>query len=151
MKKTFLYVLMLFIGFKMYSQTVLEYTYDEAGNQTFRKEKTSSSGDHSIIRPIDTDDKKPDKITPQEINNKFIISPNPTSGLVELKWNSNLSESITKIELISIQSSERIDIPLTKNNLIGIDLSNKPAGLYIIFFHLNNETVSSVQKKIIKF
>ncbi len=150
MKKTLFYLIAFLLGFIGQAQTVLEYTYDQAGNQTVRKQKTSTDTPIEVFQ-TETDSKLLESLSEEKINNKFKVSPNPTSGFAELSWDPDISESITKIELVSLVSSERTNVSFSRKNTVGINLSRKATGLYVVLFHLDNEKVPVVQKKIVKF
>ncbi len=150
MKKTFFYLIAFLLSYTGQAQTVLEYTYDQAGNQTVRKQKTSINTPIEVFQ-TETDSKIIESLPEEKINNKFKVSPNPTSGFAELSWDPDISESITKIELVSLVSSERTNVSFSRKNTVGINLSRKVTGLYVVLFHLNNEKVPVVQKKIVKF
>lgn len=136
------------LSLSLYSQeNHLIFYYDEAGNET-----------DYIIPVIKSNDDQSEELRAEEelsieelLSNQFTVSPNPTRGEVILQWLPGLQEEILNIQLISIINSETINIELTDSHSVAVDLSNKPAGLYILIFYLKNKDVPTIQKKIIKY
>ena len=152
MKKTFFYLLPVLIGISGYSQTVLEFNYDVSGNQTLRHIATSANAKNSIASDsIAIPASILSELSIENIENQFVVSPNPTSGLVQLSWLPELDELITRIELVSLISSETIPIQKVHGNTTSIDLSGKITGVYLINFYLDDSIIEKVQKKIIKY
>lgn len=149
MKKITFYTLLFITGsFASYSQNILTFTYDNAGNQTnyrFSANKASEASEENN-KPLfeETISEK------ENLENQFSVSPNPTSSEVILSWQANVQEQITRIELVSMINSTSIAVGFGNKNSVGVNLSGKPTGLYIVIFHLNNPEVKSIQKKIIK-
>lgn len=151
MKKQLISLLILVWGAHVSAQVAsgdkLEFTYDTAGNQTLRDVPAPAKASDEVFETVQNNLINLEK---ESIANAFIVAPNPTSGEVTLQWNPELSEQITSIELVSLVTSQRSAISFRRNNSVSVDLSEKAAGLYLVIFHLNNETVLTIQKKIIK-
>ena len=84
----------------------------------------------------------------------FITSPNPTSGLVNVKFD-NPKNQFVMFELISNNGS-KLDEFITVENNLNIDLSNYPSGSYYLYFNSEDATqgcrleeVQKVSTKII--
>lgn len=130
------------------SQTVLEFTYDVAGNQILRDIATDSQNTAAdTIATIEV----VEQLVEQSLNNQFTVSPNPTADAVTLSWFPEISENITHIELVSLITNQRQSIAHKKINSTTLNLSGKPPGLYVILFHLKNKNTPVVQKKLIKY
>lgn len=149
MKKTLFTLPILCLGYLGYSQTVLDFSFDASGNQTLRKGssesfRTTTVVSDSIVSPFS-------ESLIETIENKFTVSPNPTSGVATLSWEAEFTEQIMNIEIISLLTSEKTSISRIKGNSVNIDLSGKITGVYVATFYLNNDIVQTVQKKIIKY
>ncbi len=129
----------------------IEFTYDVSGNQ----EQRGVPGGSNPKKPLAKDSTQVDPHTELEvytkaIENKFVVSPNPTNGEVVLQWEPDMATKILNIELVSLMSSATTDISRNQSNSVQIDLSREIPGLYLVIFYLKDEKVASVQKKIIK-
>ena len=63
----------------------------------------------------------------------FITSPNPTSGLINVKFD-NSKNQFVMLELISSNGS-KLDEFITVDNNLNIDLSKYPSGTYYLYFN----------------
>jgi hypothetical protein len=63
----------------------------------------------------------------------FIISPNPTSGLINVKFE-NSKNQFVMLELISSNGS-KLDEFITVEDNLNIDLSKYPSGTYYLYFN----------------
>ena len=84
----------------------------------------------------------------------FVISPNPTSGLINVKFE-NSKNQFVMLELISNNGS-KLDEFITVDNNLNIDLSKYPSGSYYLYFNSEDavqgcrlEEVQKVSTKII--
>ena len=68
----------------------------------------------------------------------FITSPNPTSGLVNVKFD-NPKNQFVMFKLISNNGS-KLDEFITVENNLNIDLSNYPSGSYYLYFNSEDAT-----------
>lgn len=74
-------------------------------------------------------------------NNELVIYPNPTTGLLNFKFN----PSYQKLEIIICNiNGQRV---LTATNQTALDISQLPKGLYFITFNIDNR---KIDRKIIK-
>jgi len=130
-------ILMIFLSFSLKSQTApvtLKFSYDTAGNQIFRDDALGTS----------------EEKLEATIEDKFSVSPNPSMGHISLAWELDVSEKITSIKVFNMMASKIVEVKPIKDNSVTIDLTGTTAGLYLLIVYLNNEEVSSIQKKIIK-
>ena len=67
----------------------------------------------------------------------FITSPNPTSGLINVKFD-NPKNQFVKLELIGNNGS-KLDEFITVDNNLNIDLSKYPSGTYYLYFNSEDE------------
>jgi hypothetical protein len=86
--------------------------------------------------------------------NSFNTSPNPTSGLTNVKFD-NPKNQFVKLELISNNGS-KLDEFITIENNLNIDLSKYPSGTYYLYFNSEDvvqgcrlEEVQKISTKII--
>ena len=84
----------------------------------------------------------------------FITSPNPTTGLINVKFD-NPKNQFVMLELISNNGS-KLDEFITIDNSLNIDLSNYPSGTYYLYFNSEDavqgcrlEEVQKLSTKII--
>ena len=84
----------------------------------------------------------------------FITSPNPTSGLINVKFDNHKNQFVM-LELISNNGS-KLDEFITIENNLDIDLSKYPSGSYFLYFNSEDavqgcrlEEVQKVSTKII--
>ncbi len=141
-KTTTLFLVMSLLGSaSICAQTVIEFSYDPAGNQTLRDKKED---------PLGGGDGPPIIDSPSDIAERIFAFPNPTASKVTLSWDAGITKQITKIELISMMTSQTQPVSWRFTNSVSIELYSKPSGLYLVVFHLNNQQIQKVQKKIIR-
>ncbi len=132
----------------------LVFIYDSAGNQKIRRAPNNSSGTPSLRAEL------PDQIVTNttddeeivdEINlfeETIVIFPNPTSGDLNMQWNSDYNFLIQEI-IVSDMSGRRVPINHSNGSQeVQVDLTRYPTGVYLVNFLLKDGR--SVQKKIIK-
>ncbi len=149
MKKSFLFVVAMSCFHYMQAQnpteTKLKFTYDASGNQTLRDLASADGGGGDGLP-----DEPPVVDTPEPISHLIYVSPNPTDGKVNIRWDLRHIGRVTRIELISMINSQREEVTIGPGNSASIDLSLKPSGLYVVSFHISSKTNRVVQKKIIR-
>jgi len=132
----------------VYSNNPLQFEYDPSGNQTRRylnimisSHKMSSAGTE-IFDKVEIIEE-----SSKVVENLFQIFPNPTSGPLNIKWNS--TNGIQDIELYDLTGKQLKNYSINKSsNNIEINISNTPSGVYIIRFITTNGEV--ISRKIIK-
>lgn len=130
------------------TDTKLEFTYDASGNQILRDIHKESSNPEAD--PIFVGEEQPINDISISIEEKFSVFPNPTAGKVTLSWYADVAKQVTKIELISMVTSQSQTIIRDTLTSVVVDLTLKPSGLYLIVFHLRNPQTPKIQKKIVK-
>ena len=75
----------------------------------------------------------------------LITSPNPTSGLINVKFD-NTKNQIVKLDLIN-STGTKLDQFITSDNELNIDLSKYPSGNYYINFDSSDNLQGCVEEK----
>ena len=78
----------------------------------------------------------------------FISSPNPTSGLINVKFN-NPKNQFVMLELMSSNGS-KLDEFITVDNNLNIDLSKYPSGTYYLYFDSEDATQGCALEEVQK-
>ena len=78
----------------------------------------------------------------------FTTSPNPTSGLINVKFD-NPKNQFVMLELISNNGS-KLDEFITVDNNLNIDLSNYPSGTYYLYFDSEDATQGCALEEVQK-
>ncbi len=128
----------------------IQFEYDAAGNRTVRKEITLLK---SAVVKEDIEDEEeieagdePLVFTETLAQSTIYIYPNPTKGLLKVEINSNGENKPVSLQVYDISGK----ILLQQSNVASfaaLDLSNQPAGVYIL--RLISDTEKS-EWKIIK-
>ena len=136
MKSHLFIVFIVFFGTEAFCQTTLHYTYDAAGNRIERSIYLggSKSGimDESIIRQEEII--KDDTFLPSTI----LIYPNPTDGLLQIEIIESGDGDSDFALLLTDSNGMQILRKKEEASRTIIDLSDQPAGLYILNITLNN-------------
>ncbi len=152
MKNTILILLFLLTTTTTFSQSKLIFSYDSASNQVERKyckDGNCGTGKSSSKKQKANQEETEEIIVDNlEFDNSLAIFPNPTKGLLTIKWGQKYSNTIKDIVLIDLTSKVHHINYNSGNHEAKIDLSSWPIGLYIVKFLLNDGT--TVTKKIIK-
>ncbi|WP_211356675.1 T9SS type A sorting domain-containing protein [Aquimarina intermedia] len=138
------------IGF---SQSKLIFTYDSAGNQVKKvycktgncEVLLKSANAKSVIEKVQSEK---EIIEYKEFNNSISIFPNPTKGLLNLRWDSQYNDLISEIVVIDTASKVYSLNFVSDDSMIKLDLSYWPNGLYLVKFLFNDGNL--ITKKIIK-
>ncbi len=142
------------------SDTYIEdqcFYFDTAGNQeqnTLCPENENSDSGSSTDTTDTTDNTNTtdtaEDLSLEEIANKIYVMPNPTSGLITISWEDEISNVITQI-VITPMSGAYFEIPVSfssGSNSASSNLSPYSTGMYVVRFTLNSGEV--VTKTIIK-
>ena len=135
----------------------LLFVYDNAGNQkqrfycafascTVPNPPAGRAVSDELIVSKESEEVEETKLV---LEKELSLYPNPTEGLVLLKFNSNSDVSLSHD--INIYNSLGIlvkTIPSNSKNELEIDLANLSSGMYLVHIHLSNNT--SITKQIIK-
>lgn len=133
---------------KVYSKNPLNFEYDLSGNQIKRYLTiTISSGRLNTDNTTSYDKVEIIQETIKEIETVFYVYPNPTSGPLNIKWNTE--GGIQDIQLYDLTGQEVKNYQVNKlSNNIEMNISNVAAGIYVLRFITSNGEV--ISKKIIK-
>ena len=142
-----LYAILIVVSVQTISaqNSKLLFTYDTAGNQTERfycpnncsSKSANEKEKEEIVESVD----EPSK-------NFISLYPNPTEGLITVKFESKSIERIESVQVYSTNGALLKTINAKSQNL-EIDLRDVPSGVYFLHIHANNEH-GSITKKIIK-
>lgn len=131
----------------------LVFIYDTAGNQKTRRAPNNTSGPAALkakltddtIESIGEEESLDDTVF---LDESIIIYPNPTSGNLNMAWNSDYNFLIKDI-LVSDMGGRQISIEYNKGAREAyVDLTRYPVGVYLVNFILTDGR--NIQKKIIK-
>jgi hypothetical protein len=135
------------------SDTYIEdqcFIFDAAGNQETNQLCPEDDDSDSSDTSGDDDSQTETDYTTEEIANKIYISPNPTSGLLNISWDSDISQTISNI-VIAPMTGSSLEIPVTipnNSNSATADLSPYSNGFYVVRFTLTTSEV--ITKTVIK-
>lgn len=114
------------------------FNYDEAGNYIFATNENECSSKISVV--------KSERISYEDY---FFVTPNPTTGKVNIIWDKSMEYTLSQIHIIPFNGSNSIEINFDKKQYnTNYDLTNLTKGIYFIRFTLNNGHI--ITKKIIK-
>lgn len=146
-------ILLVFISFLCFSQTEVYFKYDEAGNQRYRG--PDASGKHAsnnsenpieeVAKMSQTEDYLADNDKGQSSETDFWaeirIYPVPVKDVLNLDWTDKADGLITQISLYQHNTIHYIfrhqNMP-SEDNVININMSGRPAGIYILTFVLKD-------------
>ncbi|MGL5233775.1 MAG: T9SS type A sorting domain-containing protein [Empedobacter falsenii] len=133
---------------KVYSKDPLNFEYDLSGNQIKRYFNISIvSGKTSSANETTFDKVEIVQESIKEIETVFQVYPNPTPGPLNIKWNTE--EGVQDIKLYDLTGKEVKNYQVNKlSNNIEINISNVPAGVYVLRFITSKGEI--ISKKIIK-
>jgi hypothetical protein len=125
-------MLFLFFSIDGKSQSTFKFSYDSSGNRISRtiplKSAHIDSLDQLVSEPKTFDDLVGDR--------PIKIYPNPTKGM--LKVEIPIADEVTaRLNIYSSQSSLIKDLPVI-GTFTEIDLSDQPAGMYILRIHIGD-------------
>lgn len=76
------------------------------------------------------------------LDNKIILSPNPTKGIVQVELTSNTHLNALHIWSVSGVKQKTIDLPNPRAIQWDLNISSLPQGLYILQFEFENQTIT---------
>lgn len=153
MKNNILILLFVLMATKGFSQSKLVFSYDLASNQVERKyceDGNCNTAKNTNKKQIVNQEEEIEETTyeNEEFDKSLAIFPNPTKGLLTIKWEQNYSNAINDIALIDMTSKVHRVAYKPGSHEANIDLTSWPIGLYVIKFFLKDGT--TLTKKIIK-
>lgn len=128
------------------------FTYDNSGNRIRRDTITVSlkSADSEIIAQENNDaEMNKEQIIVDKVDNfSVLIYPNPTKGIVKISIpDLDAKTNVVRLQVHTLQGVSIIDKKIT-GNTDEIDLSARPAGLYIVkLFVGDKQTVWKIIKE----
>lgn len=138
MKKLIIISVFICISLVSYSQDIstsshVSYTYDAAGNRVSRTTVI-------LKKPENKDNKNYTDINNPFKEGNILIAPNPTAGTLYISFND--IELIGNTEITLYDISGRIILnQKVKSNREELDLSNNPAGTYILIIVSGNDKI----------
>ena len=132
----YLLILLSEIALSMFSQERrIEYTYDAAGNRLTRTIYMSSPLRSATVAVDEEPEEEPlpqEKIYSDHLNQTNIfIYPNPTKGLLRVEINDNVENKPVSLQMYDMNGR----VLQQESNVVSsvtLDLSNQPAGTYIL-------------------
>ena len=136
MKVSCLLFFSLFFLFSFSQSGKLIFEYDESGNQKVRKyEKEVKNMYTGLATQSFTE------LTPQ---NETFIYPNPVTTKLTIRWNSEISGLITKIEMVSYNGTyvENVRFTASEGKSL-LDMTYRLPGVYYVKIYLSDGRVIS--------
>jgi hypothetical protein len=143
MRKYYVLVLFALLPLTSLAQAKIGYSYDAAGNRV--KREIVMSPRRAMTR------QQNQKLENQSFSDmvrdhSIKIYPNPTEGALKISILGLKEADVCSIGVYTLQGSQILTEDVTSGN-IGIDISNQPAGIYLLKIAINN---NSTTWKIIK-
>lgn len=137
------YYTLLFFIFSLFSsaQDKILFSYDKAGNQTFREIYINglATSTSKSIKEL----KKEDLLEIDQIS----YYPNPVIEELFLSWKLTPEKTVQKIEVFEI-SGKSLQTYFPKSKQISIGFSSYPSGIYFVILNYNNGEAKTI--KIVK-
>lgn len=111
------------------AQQTVQFTYDLSGNR-IKKEITFAT-----VRSSETE---PQTLIDNTFEEKVIIYPNPTKGLLKVQFSDFDGEYSGQAWLYNL-SGKTIEKQVIKSEFIEFDLSGYPAGVYLLALEINKK------------
>jgi hypothetical protein len=149
MRKKFISLLSLVIGFLGFSQTQVYFKYDEAGNQRYRgpdsnaKQAPESS---SVIQPKAITVTQPQVMDEKEFWKQIRLYPVPVNDILTIDWT---EEADNLIESVSLYQHSTVHWKFQQQNKPGlnkelkINMTGFDWGVYVLHFTLKDGRVFS--------
>ena len=140
MKTHFILFILSFLIVNSLWGEAIEFEYDASGNRTKRMILLSSIRSAIIEETFDEEDveEAPQVFTGMLAQSTIHIYPNPTKGLLKVEITGNGENKPVSLQVYDMNGR----ILLQESNIVSsftIDLSNKPAGIYILRLTADNE------------
>jgi hypothetical protein len=149
MRKKFISLLSLIIGFLGFSQTQVYFKYDEAGNQRYRgpdsnaKQAPESS---SIIQPKAITITQPQVMDEKEFWKQIRLYPVPVNDVLTIDWTEeadNLIESVSLYQHSTVHWKFQQQNKPGLNKVLKINMTGFDWGVYVLHFTLKDGRVFS--------
>ena len=126
-----------------FAQAKIGYSYDAAGNRVKREIVMPSPKAMTRQQHLNSENQSfSDMVRDHSIK----ISPNPTKGALEISITGLREADVCSISVYTLQGVQILTAGVRTDH-IGIDISNQPAGTYLLKITINN---NSTTWKIIK-
>ncbi len=149
MKKSYFFSLLFFSTLFGWSQTKVYFQYDKSGNQIqyyYNCDNPAHCPKESVTKPSAAVQEHSFKL---QVENQFSVYPNPTKGWVVLRWTAKVSDLLSHIQVVGINTNYAKQVPFNQAQRIAfLHLSRAPSGYYGVRFYLKDNTM--ITKKILK-
>lgn len=144
MKKIYICLILLFIPFLSKGQSKIVYAYDAAGNRIRREIVMQTQKAKARQRVSDTERQSfSDMLNEHDIK----IYPNPTYGFLKLCIYGLKSTDKCSMSLYTTKGAQIMANSVNKESF-EINISNQPAGIYLLRITINNNsTIWKIIKK----
>ncbi|CAA7386974.1 hypothetical protein [Chryseobacterium fistulae] len=144
MKRKLLSILSLFISFLGFSQTEVEFKYDEAGNQKYRGSNAAAKKTEEIIATSTTKSltqSKPQIIDEKAFWDQIRLHPVPVIDDLTIEWTEGVDGLIESVSLYQHSTIhwkfQQQNIP-SLNRQLKIHMSGYELGIYLLHFTLKD-------------
>lgn len=143
MKKIYMCLLFLFSSLVSMGQSKIAYVYDAAGNRVKREIVMQAPKAKGEQRSFESEEQMfSDMLYDYSVN----IYPNPTEGTLKISILGLKDTDKCLLEVYTMQGAQIISERIKTDN-IGINISSRPAGIYLLRIIINDK---STTWKIIK-
>lgn len=139
MKKLIVTLILTILSVGVFSQQKITYAYDAAGNRVKREIIMVKSAKTEVLQTVYT----------EEIAKRNIkIYPNPTDGYLRVEIDNIENMKNGLITIVTLNTGSQVAKKKITENIIDLDISNRAAGLYIMFIDIDGERTSwKIMKK----
>jgi hypothetical protein len=75
---------------------------------------------------------------------QIVFSPNPFDDIAYLSYSSNLTKPIINVVILSENTEDVLEIRVESSTVIGFNFSDKPSGIYRLYYVIQDSTYSIV-------
>ena len=139
------------INWAMAQENQLSFDYDIAGNQIKRYFTVEPNTTRDLSnKELLTSQPEDGHLADEDLENKFKVYPNSTTGLVAVEWEVETNVSIDRVDLTPSGGFDHVELDYQSidNNTIQLDLTSERSGIYFIRLFLSDGRM--VTKKVIK-
>lgn len=144
MKKIYTCLVLLFFHHLLMAQSRIAYAYDAAGNRIRREIIMQAPKAKARLQAVDSEERAfSDMLNEHDIK----IYPNPTYGLLKVSVYGLRSTDKCSMSLYTTKGAQIMANDVNKESL-EINISNQPAGVYLLRITINNNsTIWKIIKK----
>jgi YD repeat-containing protein len=147
MKPRFILLILSILAVNSFRGAEIKFEYDAAGNRLARRIITLRS---AVINEISGEDdetvQSPQVFTAQLAQSAIRIYPNPTKGLLKVEITGNVADNPVILQVYDMNGRRLLEESNVASS-VTLDLSNQPAGIYMLLL------ISGIEKnewKVIK-